>query len=224
MTSEWLFDQRIYRGSTVTLSGHGSGGKSTVATGLAVSLASGKKVIPGWTPTRVAPVLILDWEEDETTTQVRVAGICGGIGITVASLGDKLSYSRRTSFILDHREGIEKTVSEHKIELLIVQTFDQASLGHARRQTTRTLAFLESLGTTNLLIQWDDYARLPWAYGISSVQEGAGRRTVSLRTVRPRRGGSAQVLDILFSPSEPDQTKTYDSIRFALGEAPTGRQ
>lgn len=135
--------------------GEGGSGKSFFAAACAVSISTGRQVLPGVTPVRKGRVLVLDWEADEDEWNDRLAAIARGAGIDEPI---EVDY-RFGGFapITDQVESLARYVSDEGIDLIIVDSVGMASPSSrdgsdANDATIRLMHALRAIGTTSLLI------------------------------------------------------------------------
>jgi len=155
----WLLRPILLKGKTTILFGPGGSWKSTIGAAVAVSVATGAEVVPGWRtheaglPDRPAPVLILDWEDGNATWNRRLNWIAVG----AKQLPPEVHYRHMSRPLVDDLESIAKYVSDNKIELLIVDSVGLAAGAQSASESPADGAFrlftaLRQLGTTNMLI------------------------------------------------------------------------
>lgn len=121
----WLIEGLIERNQTTGIYGDGAVGKSWVSLAAAVSVTTGREVLPGYRPTTVCKALYCDYETDEDTLNLRVAQIARGIGIEPPNIG----YLRMDSPFSDSVEVLLSLVQEHDIGLVIVDSVEAAMAG-----------------------------------------------------------------------------------------------
>lgn len=147
--------------------GPGGSGKSYIAVACAVSVASGRQVLPGMEPPRKGRVLIVDWEADEDEWNDRINLVAAGAGIT-----EQLDIDYRpggATSIIEQAESLARFVADNGIDLIIIDSVGMASPGNregsdANESTIRLMQALRAIGTTSLLI---DHVRKPGSEGSS---------------------------------------------------------
>ena len=82
----WLMPPFLHLDEPTILFADGASGKSLLALAIAISVTTGRAVIPGITPRVTGPVIYLDWETDHTEVDRRVKAICAGAGIDPVTL------------------------------------------------------------------------------------------------------------------------------------------
>jgi hypothetical protein len=137
--------------ATIIFGAAGSG-KSTLATAVAVAIATGREVIPGWEPTP-GPVLFLDWEAHRTTLNDRVAALALGVG----AVAPEIHYRRMNRPLADDVEAVADFINAEGILLVVVDSLGLAMGGGREGEavadsTFRLFDALRVLEITSLLI------------------------------------------------------------------------
>jgi hypothetical protein len=133
----------------------GGHGKSTLAVAVAVAVQTGTEIIPGMRPdpSLTAPVLVLDWEEDEDAWDAQLRAVCAGAGIRVPVV----QYQPCAGALADQVEEISELVAEHCIGLVIVDSVE-AACGSGREhegwneRAQRLMDALRELRVASLLL------------------------------------------------------------------------
>lgn len=150
----WLVQDFLERNQSHTVYGDGSVGKSWVALALAVSVASGVEILPGYRPLHVGTPLYIDYETDWETLNARVKQIARGVGIAPPTI----PYLRLDQPFADALERVLQLNQEHKVVLNIVDSVEAAMAGSSdpggpsNEGPARMNQALRRLGTTSLLI------------------------------------------------------------------------
>lgn len=121
----WLVEGLLERNQNNSLHGDGAVGKSWLALALAVSIATGVEILPGYRPLVRGNVLYLDWETDHDTLNARVQQIARGAGIDPPNI----RYMRMDGPFSDAVERILAECQEHKIVLVIIDSVEAAMAG-----------------------------------------------------------------------------------------------
>jgi hypothetical protein len=236
---QWLFHGRMRVGRTLSLFGPGSAGKTTIADGLALSACTGQEIIPGWAPARKFPVLVLDWDEGEDESKARLFAMCSSYGLQL----ENWNYRRMSRPLADCADDVGKQILDAGVELLIVSPVRRAmrdSNGDPGGPVNELYEVLREFGTSNLLIdhvtgsaidgqreanrEYGSVVKRDNARGSYSVycqSEEPGTRVVVIKNTKPDALSPRhppQAIRIEFSPSDPDGSGTYDSIRFEPDE------
>jgi len=90
-------------------------GKSTLGGAIAVSLQTGKEIIPGWKPAKTGPVLIVDGEWSFGSWNNKVAEIAAGFGIEPP----EIHYRRLSGPMADTVEEIAAFVADKGIIFIL---------------------------------------------------------------------------------------------------------
>lgn len=174
-------------GKATVVFGAGSSGKSTLAKAIALAVATGRDVVPGWHPVQ-APVLVLDWETDRDDWQEDVRSLAAGAGVPMPG---SIHYRRMVGTLESQVEPLAALVYAEHIGLVIVDSVEPAA-GRVREggdvsdTTHRLHDALALLGTTSLLLdhvnaagaEQDSTTRKP--YG-SIYKENRARSVFMLR-------------------------------------------
>ena len=228
----YLLDPLLPESQPAVLFAPGGAGKSTLAGAVAVSVATGSQVIPGWVPAYPCTPLILDYETTAEEWSKRLAAIAEGAGLKPVAV----PYLRCDRPVVDLLERIARQVSDQAIGLVIVDSVVLAT-GTAREGsgaeegTVRLHAALRELGTTALLVDHVAATELqPGSTGISKpygsiFKLNLARSAWELRREHEPIGGVAQLLLVnvkanYAAKAEPIQLRIVhdrDVIRFERG-------
>ena len=139
--------------TAIVLFGAGGTGKSTLAAAVGVSVASGVTVVPGWRP-RKAPVLLLDWEEEDYIVKERVVAIARGASLP--ALPRDLLYRRMAGRLADEADTVARLVAEEGVGLMIVDSVGAAmgtvGEGDHADSANRLFDAVRHINTTALLV------------------------------------------------------------------------
>jgi hypothetical protein len=166
-----LLDPILPAEAATLLYGPGGSGKSTIAAAIALSVQTGREVVPGWKPLS-APVLVLDWEASADEWNDRLVALSAGSRIDPPTI----HYRRMEGSLAERVEEIAAFVTEHAIGLLIVDSVGMASGtsrdgSDANESALRLFAALRMIGATSLLVdhvagaELDKSAAIGKAYG-----------------------------------------------------------
>ncbi len=204
------------------LFGAGGSGKTWVALAIAASVASGRSYIDGLgAPTKAAPVLWLDYENDERILRNRSARITGGVATP------NLFYLRGAGALADQVDSIAALVAEFGIGLIVVDTITGAAGGDLNENSTATrlMNALRTLGVPILIVAhtakgsgngifgavaFRDQCRLVW-----SVEHSEESAYVLLKDTK--RNSAAKSPDIGLGISF-DDGGTRGAVRLALAD------
>jgi hypothetical protein len=233
----FVFEKRVRVGRTISLFGPGSAGKTTIADALLVSALTGVEIIPNWRPLRAFRVGLLDWDEGDEETEVRLHAICNAAGLNLGDWG--YHYKHLTRPLADSADEVGRWILQWEMELLCVSPVNRAmrsGSGDPAGPVYELYEVLSEFGTTNLLIdhvtgqniankmtnrEYGSAAKQFNARGSYSVYEQSaepGKRVVVIRNPKPPALSPPrppQAVRIEFEPPWPDEAEAYDCIRFA---------
>lgn len=177
-----------------------SAGKTTLAAAVALSVATGVEVVPGWRPLQ-GPVVILDWEDQPEPWQQRLRMLAKGAG--VHGLG-VIKYRSCFRPLHEDVDSVAGYCDEHQASLVIIDSLGLAagiSDGDPSESAIRLFAALRAVGRTSLLI---DQVSGETAKAEAPAQKSYGsifkmylaRVAFELRREREPGDGDAEVLMI----------------------------
>ena len=149
----FLLRPLLVDGKATILFGPEGTGKSYLAAAAAVSLRSGKEIIPGWSPNGRRPVLVLDWEDDEDEWNDRLTRIARGANIPPVDV----AYRYGRGPLADDVDEIARIVAAQGVGLIIVDSVSKAAPpgregGDPSDTANRLFAALRYIGGTHLLL------------------------------------------------------------------------
>ena len=116
-------------GLTMLFSPPGAG-KSLIAMGLCVSLATGYPIF-GATPTKVGSVLYVDFEDSVLTHKVRVKAMLKAIGLDSSDMKGVIHHFKVTGDLKQHISRIRNKARELDVVLIVVDSMGRARRGDA---------------------------------------------------------------------------------------------
>lgn len=135
------------------LFGDGGVGKSILATAIAISLQTGREIIPGFIPEEQGPVLYLNWETSREDIDARIKAVCKGAGIKPISMSHMTGSGRP---LYQRVEGIARIVQDLGVVMLIVDSSGKAigtsGEGPIEDSANRFATSLDEIGRTALCI------------------------------------------------------------------------
>lgn len=142
----------VPEGKTAILYGAGGTGKSYLAVGIAVSVATGRPLLPDWSVVK-APVLYLDWETDAAEIDERVKAVAAGMGVRAP----EIDYRACNGSLEDMAEDLSRHVAAEGIGLVVVDSTGMASGAgregsDANEATLRLFSGIRYLGCSVLAI------------------------------------------------------------------------
>lgn len=224
----------IWAGAPTLVFGAGGRGKSTLAAAAAVSVESGREIVPGWRPLS-APALILDWEDSRSEWDRQIRAIARGAAIQVPTL----AYKRMAGSLADQVEEIAAHVTGKAIGLLVVDSVE-AACGAGREaegfneRVERLFAALRHLDVATLLLDHVAGAdldrdggtpkpyggvfklnRVRAAYEVAAEHDPtAGRIEVVLRDVKRNRRARQAPMSVALAFDDFDDYGRAHAIRF----------
>jgi AAA domain len=114
-----LLDPYMPHGEATLLFGPGGVSKSTLAASLAVSVASGVAVVPGWQPVDRGRVSVFDWESSAPAWSVMVRQAAAGVGIESP---EGIHYHPLVRSLADEAEEVARVVQRHSPLLVVVDS------------------------------------------------------------------------------------------------------
>jgi hypothetical protein len=152
---EWLLEPFLEKKQNCVIFGHGGVRKSTIALGMAVSVASGCALV-GVPYVEPCPVMYCDWESDEETIYERVSAILNGHGITL----EAPIYYQRMSLSLSQMSGqLRKKIEKYKVGMVVYDSLGAAKHGeiHTNEASMTVFRAARSLG-----IPWIGIDHMSW--------------------------------------------------------------
>ena len=126
----WLLEPYLEYGGPTDLFGDGGSCKSITALGIAISVVSGRMVIPGCVPTTRCPVAYLDWETDALIHAERMAAICAALEPPLLpSELDGLFYRLQAQSLSSSVAGLRRLVAKHQLGAVIIDSRGLAAGG-----------------------------------------------------------------------------------------------
>jgi hypothetical protein len=118
-----IIDPYLPMGPTLVWAPQGVG-KSTLAAAVAVTLESYAEVIPGWHPTTMTHVLVLDWEASPIEWNDRIARISAGVGLEEPP---SVLYRRPRRPLAEQIESIAAIRDREGVGFLIIDSVEKAA-------------------------------------------------------------------------------------------------
>jgi hypothetical protein len=205
-----LLDPILPADAATLLYGPGGSGKSTLAAAIALSVQTGREIVPGWKPLS-SPVLVLDWEASADEWNDRLAALSAGNCIDPPAI----HYRRMEGSLAERVEELASFVTEYLIGLIIVDSVGMASGSSrdgsdANESALRLFAALRAIGATSLLVdhvagaELDKSAAIGKAYG-SVYKMNLARAAYELR--RESEGSQERTELVLRQAKINDQGK-----------------
>lgn len=194
-----LVSRVVAEGMATHMYGAGGVGKSTLAAAIAVSLQTGREIVPGFEVPLTAPVLILDYEARPDDWSRRIAAIANGAGIRPP----EIAHRRMSGSFAASVEEIAAFADREGIALVVVDSLGLA-LGVGREgadandSTLRLYAALRELGRASLLVDHiagrdlENPGAAAKSYG-SVYRSNLARLTFEVRRERDPKNGVAEI-------------------------------
>lgn len=190
----FLLPPFVVEGAASLLFAEGGAGKSMFALACGLAVATGNPDILGVTPSRVGPVLYLDWEWDAESHAERLRALCRGYSIDLEH--GRLFYRRETTSLAEGAETIREHIAATGAIFAIVDSLGMARGGEPESAdlTIKAFAAIRTLGITVLVLDHvvkaqgvnskysfgsvytTNAARLTWRMDSSGEGNGAGYR------------------------------------------------
>lgn len=189
----FLLPPFIVEGASSLVFAEGGAGKSMFALACGLAVATGSSEILGMEPSRIGPVLYLDYEWDPESHAERLRALCAGYGIDVPH--GFLLYRRETSSIMEGAAAIRRHIAETGAVLVIVDSLGMARGGEPESAdlTIKVFGAIRSFGVPTLVLDHvvknqtntkysfgsvytTNAARITWRMDASSDGDGRGYR------------------------------------------------
>lgn len=148
----YLAHPLVVEGAASVLFADGGSGKSLIALAVAISVATGREIIPGIMPLRCGPVIYWDWEWGEESHAERVQAICAGADMEMPP--NMLFYQHEMASVMEAAPRMRKRVAETGAVFVVVDSLGFARGGDANSQelTVRMFSAFRTLGVPVLCI------------------------------------------------------------------------
>lgn len=149
----FLVEPLVMKGRAALLFGPGGVGKSLIALTCALSVATGREIIPGISPAMHGPVLYLDWETTKEVINDRIQAIAAGHGFKP----ENVFYRHCVRPLADDAEQLSMFVAEKKIIFVVVDSAAyamgaQGEYGDANESVLRLHEGLRIIGTASQIV------------------------------------------------------------------------
>jgi hypothetical protein len=150
----WAIDPLMPLRAPTLLYGPGGTGKSFIACAMAISVAGGREVVPGFAPAIKGKVLYLDWETSRDTVNARLIRIADGIDIEVPR---GILYRRQNRPLADDAEDLSSIVADSGVIFVIIDSCGgaigpQGEYGDANEGALKLFEAIRFLGPVSTLI------------------------------------------------------------------------
>ena len=128
----------VPRNDPLTIFADGGSGKSTYAAAIALSVMTGKEVLPGLPPLADGPILYLDWESNKNEHGHRLQGLARHLGLT---LPERFYYRRNYRAFTDDLTAFRREVARLRPVLTIIDSAVPASGDDIKESASPRLLF-----------------------------------------------------------------------------------
>ncbi len=209
-------------GKATVLFGDGGTGKSYMAVAMAVSVKTGREVIPGLHPNVMGEVLYLDWETDADDMNMRIRNVCAGLDIEPVNI----RYRSCSRVLSDIVESVMVEVAARDVVLVVIDSAALAMGGAAHESAdpadavVRFYSALREVGVTTLII--DHVAKSGTSgkpYG-STYKHNLARATWELRQSKTT---DEQVAHLGLFHRKHNTSRKYDAMGYSMEWDEEGR-
>ena len=123
----WCIRPYVQTNQATIMFGFAGNGKSTIATALLLSKATGAELLPGVDPGYPGAVLYADWEDSEESFNTSASAIHHGHQLGWGDVIKPVLYRRYHGSLADHFDAIAADIAEHDIKLICVDSLVAAS-------------------------------------------------------------------------------------------------
>jgi hypothetical protein len=171
----YLVDPVLVDGETTLWAADGGTGKSTLAAALALALATGREIVPGWRVRGRRTVLYLDWESTAHEHRARINALARAAGYEEVPYG--IYYRANYRALADDAGWLRREVARHGIGAVIVDSVIPAASDDIKDAASARALFnaLRGLG--------DSVARLALTHLAKSEAEREHGRARSIGTI-----------------------------------------
>ena len=147
----YLLKPYVIDGAVSGVFGDGGTGKSLFALAVAVSVATGENLVGGY-PSRLEPVLYLDWEWDADAHAERLQALGRAYGLDLPT--DVIFYRREIASIIESAPAIRRFVAMERIGMVVIDSLGFARGGEpeSAELTIKTFSALNSFGVPVLFV------------------------------------------------------------------------
>ncbi len=151
MTAPFLVEPFLLTKGVSLMFGPGGTGKSMIGLSLAIAVTTGRTVL-GRKPSKVGPVLFIDYEDTQAVHQLRLNGLLTGLGLTKDDMKFPIHYLKPRVSVAKMRRDLHTLMREYDPALVIVDSVGLGRGGDAMgsEDTIRFFQALNGLDTAVL--------------------------------------------------------------------------
>jgi hypothetical protein len=123
----WCIRPYVQTNQATIMFGFAGNGKSTIATALLLSKATGAQLLPFVDPGFPGAVLYADWEDSEESFNTTASAILHGHQLGWGDVIKPVLYRRYHGSLADHFDALAADIAEHDIKLICVDSLVAAS-------------------------------------------------------------------------------------------------
>ena len=123
----WCIRPYVQTNQATIMFGFAGNGKSTIATALLLSKATGAELLPGVDPGFPGAVLYADWEDSEESFNTTASAILHGHQLGWGDVIKPVLYRRYHGSLADHFDALAADIALHDIKLICVDSLVAAS-------------------------------------------------------------------------------------------------
>ncbi len=150
--TEYLFHPLVPLGETTVVMADRESGKSYLAQGLMVSVATGKLVVPGFTPNRTGLCIYYDFETEQPSQWRRALRICNGLGLP--GIPRNLRYRQMHGPIANTIKQLIADVQRNEAVAVVIDSLGWACGGdlNSPEAAIRTMDAIRQLPCTRIVL------------------------------------------------------------------------
>lgn len=226
--NHFLVEPLILNNQPSMIFGPGGSGKSVIALACALSLITGREIIPGIQPHRRGNAMYLDWETDKETINRRLHRIARGHGFPPPPL----LYRASSRPFSEQVEAISALVDKHDIDLIVIDSAEKSmGAGHERADaneaTMRLHEAVRLIGVSTLIIDHINKVDLRSKPGQATPYGSAFKTWMVRSSWEIRRVGDESdrehLKTVLFHAKSND-TALYAPLGIRIDYPPTGEK